>query len=107
MHVTPAHAERESAHTVVVEDPSWHELLSRKAIDAIPDVGPHDSDAVAYWLVQLGAGLLAAVVARAVADPARLAAMATMSLTGRSLMAAFAVDVVALAAEGSRKQAGV
>jgi len=41
-------------------------------------------DAAAYRLVQLGAGLLAAaVVARAVADPAQLAATATMSLTGR------------------------
>ena len=65
------------------------------------------SDAVAYWLVQLGAGLLAAVVAPAVVDPAQLAAMATMSLTGRSLMAAFAADVAAFVAERSRKQAGV
>jgi len=41
-------------------------------------------DAAAHRLVQLGAGLLAAaVVARAVADPAQLAATATMSLTGR------------------------
>jgi aquaporin Z len=65
------------------------------------------SDAVAYWLVQLGAGLLAAVVARAVADPAQLAAMATMSLAGRSLMAAPAADVAHLAAARSRKRAGV
>jgi aquaporin Z len=66
------------------------------------------SDAVAYWLVQLGAGLLAAaVVARAIVDPAQLAAMATMSLAGRSLMAAFAADVAAFLAERSRKQAGV
>jgi hypothetical protein len=50
-------------------------------------------DAAAYWLVQLGAGLLAAaVVARAVVDPAQLAATATMSLTGRSLMAAFVAE---------------
>jgi aquaporin Z len=65
------------------------------------------SDAAAYWLVQLGTGLLAAVVARAVADPAQLAATATMSLTGRSLMAALAADVAALAAERSHKRAGV
>jgi glycerol uptake facilitator-like aquaporin len=67
------------------------------------------SDAVAYWLVQLGAGLLAAaVVARAVVDPAQLAATATMSLTGRSLMAALAADVAAfVAAQVSRKRAGV
>jgi long-chain acyl-CoA synthetase len=32
-------------YLVVVEDLSWHELLSHKAIEAIPDVGPHDSDA--------------------------------------------------------------
>jgi glycerol uptake facilitator-like aquaporin len=65
-------------------------------------------DAAAYWLGQLGAGLLAAaVVARAVVDPAQLAAVATMSLTGRSLMAAFAADVAALVAEPSHKRAGV
>ena len=65
-------------------------------------------DAAAYWLVQLGAGLLAAaVVARAVADPAQLAATATMSLTGRSLMAAFAADAAAFVAKRSRKRAGV
>jgi hypothetical protein len=91
MSITPAHAERVRSH---------------KAIEAIPDVGPHDSDAVAYWLVQLGAGLLAAAAARAVADRAQVAAMATMPLTGRSLMAALAADVAALAAERSRKQAG-
>jgi hypothetical protein len=39
---------------------------------------------------------------------AQLAAAATMSLTGRSLMAALAADVaVFVAARGSRKQAGV
>jgi glycerol uptake facilitator-like aquaporin len=65
-------------------------------------------DAAAYWLVQLGVGLLAAaVVARAIVDPAQLAATATMSLAGRSLMAAFAADVAAFMAERSRKQAGV
>jgi glycerol uptake facilitator-like aquaporin len=65
-------------------------------------------DAGAYWSVQLGAGLLAAaVVARAVVDPAQLAATATMSLTGRSLMAAFAADAAAFVAERSRKRAGV
>jgi glycerol uptake facilitator-like aquaporin len=65
-------------------------------------------DAAAYWLVQLGVGLLAAaVVARAIVDPAQLAATATMSLAGRSLMAAFAADLAALVAEQSRKQAGV
>jgi hypothetical protein len=49
----------------------------------------------------------AAVVARAVVDPAQLAAMATMSLSGRPLMAAFAADVAAFTAERTHKQAGV
>ena len=62
--------------------------------------------AVAYWLVQLGAGLLAAVVARGVVDPAQLAGVATMSLAGRSLMAAFAADAARLVAARSREQAG-
>jgi aquaporin Z len=62
--------------------------------------------AVAYWLVQLGAGLLAAVVARGVVDPAQLAAVATMSLAGRSLMAGFAADAAGLVAARSRDQAG-
>jgi hypothetical protein len=51
--------------------------------------------------------LAAAVVARAVVDPAQLAAVATVSLSGRSLMAAFAADVAAFTAERRRKQAGV
>jgi glycerol uptake facilitator-like aquaporin len=62
--------------------------------------------AVAYWLVQLGAGLLAAVVARGVVDPAQLAGVATMSLAGRSLMAAFAADAARFVAARSREQAG-
>jgi aquaporin Z len=62
--------------------------------------------AVAYWLVQLGAGLLAAVVARGVVDPAQLAGVATMSLAGRSIMAAFAADAARLVAARSREQAG-
>jgi aquaporin Z len=62
--------------------------------------------AVAYWLVQLGAGLLAAVVGRGVVDPAQLAGVATMSLAGRSLMAAFAADAARLVAARSPDQAG-
>jgi aquaporin Z len=62
--------------------------------------------AVAYWLVQLGAGLVAAVVARGVVDPGQLAGVATMSLAGRSLMAAFAADAARLVAARSRDQAG-
>src|ERR1700680_2383035 len=34
-------------------------------------------DAVAYWVVQFAAGLLAAVVVRAIVDPARVASAAT------------------------------
>ncbi|MCW2538297.1 MAG: permease, glycerol uptake facilitator, partial [Frankiales bacterium] len=46
-------------------------------------------DAVGYWVVQFGAGLLAAVVVRTVVDPARIATAAAMTLTGRTLLAAF------------------
>src|SRR3979490_786180 len=37
-------------------------------------------EAVGYWIAQLGAGLLAAVVVRTVIDPAHAAVGATMSL---------------------------
>jgi aquaporin Z len=50
-------------------------------------------DAVAYWIVQLGAGLLAAVVVRTIVDPTRAAA-ATMTLTGHTLVAAFVVELL-------------
>src|SRR5258707_14991353 len=46
-------------------------------------------NAVAYWIVQFGAGLLAAVVVRTVVDPTRMATSAAMTLTGRTLLAAF------------------
>ncbi|OBG28578.1 porin [Mycobacterium sp. 852002-51057_SCH5723018] len=51
-------------------------------------------DAVAYWLVQLGAGVLAAVVVRTVIDPAQLAATATVTLSGRALVAAFVAELL-------------
>src|ERR1700737_1916560 len=51
-------------------------------------------DAVGYWVVQLGAGLLAAVVVRAVVDPTRMAHAAAMTLTGRTLLAAFVVELL-------------
>jgi aquaporin Z len=54
-------------------------------------IGLHD--AVAYWIVQLGAGLLAAVVVRTIVDPTRAAA-ATMTLTGHTLVAAFVVELL-------------
>jgi aquaporin Z len=51
-------------------------------------------DAVAYWVVQFGAGLLAAVVVRTVVDPTRTATAAGMTLTGRTLVAAFVVELL-------------
>jgi aquaporin Z len=51
-------------------------------------------DAAAYWAVQFGSGLLAAVVVRTIVDPTRMAAAATMTLTGRTLVAAFVVELL-------------
>src|SRR3981189_1927185 len=51
-------------------------------------------DAVAYWVVQFGAGLLAAVVVRAIVDPSRAATAATPALCGRTLLGAFVVEVL-------------
>jgi aquaporin Z len=51
-------------------------------------------DAVGYWVVQFGAGLLAAVIVRAVVDPTRMATAAAMTLTGRTLLAAFVVELL-------------
>jgi aquaporin Z len=51
-------------------------------------------DAVAYWLVQFGAGVLAAVVVRTVIDPAQLATTATLTLNGRTLVAAFVAELL-------------
>ncbi|MFL6086546.1 MAG: MIP/aquaporin family protein [Mycobacterium sp.] len=50
-------------------------------------------DAVAYWIVQFGAGLFAAVVVRTVVDPTRATA-ATMRLSGHTLLAAFVVELL-------------
>ena len=50
--------------------------------------------AFAYWLVQIGAGLLAAVSVRAVVDPRQLAVTAAMTLKGCTLLAAFALELV-------------
>jgi aquaporin Z len=50
--------------------------------------------AVAYWVVQFGAGLLAAVAVRTVVDPTRMASAAAMTLTGRTLLAAFVVELL-------------
>src|SRR3984893_9654201 len=44
-------------------------------------------DAFMYWIVQFGAGLLAAVVVRGIVDPARATTTVTMTLTGEALLA--------------------
>jgi aquaporin Z len=51
-------------------------------------------DAAAYWVVQLGAGVLAAIVVRTVVDPAEVAKTATLTLSGHSLVAAFVVELL-------------
>jgi aquaporin Z len=51
-------------------------------------------DAFAYWVAQVGAGLLAALLVRTVIDPVQIAATATITLTGRNLLAAFAVELL-------------
>jgi aquaporin Z len=51
-------------------------------------------DAVAYWVLQLGARVLAAVEVRAIVDPARVATATTMTLSGRTLLAAFVVELL-------------
>src|SRR3954466_12856092 len=50
--------------------------------------------AAGYWVVQFGAGLLAAVVVRTVVDPTRMATASAMTLTGRTLLAAFVVELL-------------
>jgi aquaporin Z len=50
--------------------------------------------ALPVWLVQLGAGLLAAVSVRAIVDPRQLAVTAAMTLKGPPLVAAFALELV-------------
>ncbi len=50
--------------------------------------------ALAFWLVQSGAGLLAAVSVRAVIDPRQLAVTAAMTVKGPTLVAAFALELV-------------
>jgi len=51
-------------------------------------------DAAAYWLVQLGAGLLAALVVREILDPVQLARHATMTLSGHAVVAAFVAEML-------------
>ena len=51
-------------------------------------------EAAAYWVVQIGAGLLASAVVRTIVDPTRAAATAAITLTGHTLVAAFAVELL-------------
>ena len=51
-------------------------------------------DAAGYWTVQLGAGLFAAVVVRAIVNPARLANTAALTPGGPILIAALAIELL-------------
>jgi len=51
-------------------------------------------DAVGYWIVQLGAGLLAAGAVRGFVDPARVSSGAALRLSGHVLVAAFVVELL-------------
>ena len=51
-------------------------------------------DVIAYWIVQLGAGVLAAVLVRTVVDPAEATTTATLTLSGRAMAAAFVVELL-------------
>jgi aquaporin Z len=51
-------------------------------------------DAFAYWIAQFGAGVLAALVVRTFVDPVELARAATLTLSGRLLVAAFVVELL-------------
>lgn len=50
--------------------------------------------ALAFWLVQFGAGLLAAASVSAIVDPRQLTITADMTLKGSTLLAAFALELV-------------
>src|ERR1700710_2426532 len=51
-------------------------------------------DAVAYWVVQFGAGLLAAAVVRTIVDPARAPSRPAVMPAGHTLVAAFVVEML-------------
>jgi aquaporin Z len=51
-------------------------------------------DAIAYWVVQVGAGLLAALAVRRIVDPVEIAKRTTMTLGGHTLLAAFVVELL-------------
>ncbi len=51
-------------------------------------------DAIAYWIVQFGAGLLAAAAVRDIVDPARVGTTAMLTLSRHTLLAVFAVELL-------------
>jgi aquaporin Z len=51
-------------------------------------------DAVVYWIAQLGAGVLAALLVRTVIDPVEATKTATLTLSGHTLGAAFVVELL-------------
>jgi aquaporin Z len=51
-------------------------------------------DALAYWVSQIGAGLIAALLVRTVIDPTQTTATATTTLGGSTLLAAFVVELL-------------
>jgi aquaporin Z len=55
-------------------------------------------DTVAYWTVQLVAGVLAALLVRTVIDPVEATKTATLTLSGHALAAAFVVELLFTAA---------
>lgn len=51
-------------------------------------------DAIAYWIVQLSAGLVAALAVWAVIDPAKAAKTPTLTLSGHAIIAAYVVELI-------------
>ena len=51
-------------------------------------------DALAYWIVQIAAGVLAALVVRNAIDPAEAVKTVTLTLSAQSLVAALVVELV-------------
>ena len=51
-------------------------------------------DAIAYWIVQFGAGLLAAAAVRDIVDPARVGTTAMLTLSRHTLLAVFTVELL-------------
>jgi aquaporin Z len=51
-------------------------------------------DAISYWIIQFGVGMLSAVVVRRIVDPAQVTRSAAMTLAGSTLVAAFVVELL-------------